>query len=471
MNSRALSNTISAIILVFIVLVVFIPILFYLQNLSQSNVSTQSVVNNYVYLQNLQVSQVTTGHPSFYYNGSSIYIEYSNGTFEPPSNLTIVGILYLNTNGVWTNITSLNYPLIISKGQVLNLPSYVANRPIIIVTSLGNIFFLQPGSSIGPFATGGKGGVEILTQIYQTSGPLSVSTNISTNINGNFVNYTTPVSFPNQSGSFKVKAPTYVYYQNSKGQIITGTFHNWIVLGKAIVNSTVSQGIQVTLEGQPVVLIGNYSPLLTTVNLNVITNDNNVNVIVNVDGQNYTIKGSTTISIYAGYANITVYTLQFNDTSQQSNGVIMHYVYSNSTYNGKTYITKSFLVFIPPTNANPKVYINYKNNYNYYRVYISAINAPSSVCLILNNTVYNYNNTYWIMGGKYSFHTTGELCIMCEINNPYLNYSYNARNVTLSYQNGTRLQYNFPNIPFYIIINQPMNITVIYGITEYWYYL
>lgn len=150
-KNRALSNVLSIIILIFVILLVFIPFLYYLNNISQNNTVKTSIVNNYVYLKNLQISQVTTGHPSLYYNGSSIYAVYSNGTFVPPSSLTIVSILYLNTNGIWLNLTSIKYPLVVSKGQVISLPSYIQGRPIIIVTSLGNVFFLQPGSSIGPF--------------------------------------------------------------------------------------------------------------------------------------------------------------------------------------------------------------------------------------------------------------------------------------------------------------------------------
>jgi hypothetical protein len=128
-------------------------VLFYLYAVNQQNVVSSSIYNNYVYLKNLQLNQVVTGHPSIYYSGTTICFEYSNGTFVPPSNLTIVGILYLNPNtGVWSNITTLTYPIVISKGQTLTLPSNVEGDPIIIVTSLGNIFFLSPGSSIGPFS-------------------------------------------------------------------------------------------------------------------------------------------------------------------------------------------------------------------------------------------------------------------------------------------------------------------------------
>ncbi|XDF43431.1 hypothetical protein AB1303_08680 [Saccharolobus solfataricus] len=474
--NKGLSNVISVIILIFIILLVLVPMLYYLEYSSQYNAVTQSVVNNYVYLKNLQISQVTTGHPSLYYNGSSIFLIYSNGTFVPPSNLTIVSILYLNSNGIWVNVTSIKYPLVVSQGQLINLPSYTSGKPIIIVTSLGNIFFLQPGSSIGPFATASKGGVEILAQIYTKNGPLSVSANITSNIYGSLKNYTTPVAFPNQTGTFTVKAPQYVYYQNSKGQIVTGVFYNWIKLGSGTLNSTTTQGVKVTLQGQPLVLIANYSVITTTVNLKICTNDPNVPITVNIDGSNYTITRSYTVQVPAGYVNITLYTLQFNDTTQQQQGIIKHYIYSNSTYNGNVYTARSFILFIPPSSSQtPVVYIKYYNNYNYYEIYIYGYKLPDnynyyeiyiygyklpgSVNLILNDTVYNYNKYYWIIGGNYSFSPTGI------VNIPY---SYGAQTVTFQYSNGTYFEYIFPNIPSYVIINQPMNIEVYYDIIIYW---
>jgi hypothetical protein len=354
---------------------------------------------------------------------------------------------------------------VISKGQVISLPSYIQGRPIIIVTSLGNIFFLQPGSSIGPFATASRGGVEILTQIYTSSGPSSVSTNVTTNIYGTYKNFTTPIAFSNQTGTFVTRLPQYVFYQNSKGQIITGVFHNWIVLGLATVNSTSSQGIQVTLRGQPVVLIGNYTQITSTVGLTLqVKGDSNIYVSIFVNGNSYTIQNEQTITVPAGYVNITVITLQANDTTQQSQGVISHYSYSNAGYNGKTYVAKSFLIFVPPGATNPTVYLNYLNDYNYYLVKIIgnySENTPGQVRLILNGTVYNYNNPnpYWIIGGNYSFDPTGIFTGSS---------TYGAQTVIFQYSNRTSFTYTFPNIPSYVIINQPMNITVNYAVTEYW---
>jgi hypothetical protein len=176
---------------------------------------------------------------------------------------------------------------------------------------------------------------------------------------------------------------------------------------------------------------------------------------VNINGKSYTInQGSAIIQILAGFFNITVNTLQFNNTLQKSNGVIYHYVYDNITYNGKSYISTSVILFVPPNpSATPIVYIYYLNNFNYYRIYIYDYNPPGNVNLILNGTVYQYNNIYWIIGGKYSFDPTGILNIYF-----YYGQLYQAQEV---YINNT--VYYYPNIPQYIIINGQTTIEVYYG--------
>jgi len=260
MLNKGLSNTVSVFITIILLLSLAIPVLYYLMNISQANINNALISNDYIYLKELQNKQVTTGHPSFFYSGNYLYVEYTNGTLVPRSNITIVGILYLNSNGVWVNITDLKYPIVLSNNQALRLPSYVQGRPIIIVTSLGNVYFLQPGSAIGPYSsTVSFGGVEIITQIYTPSGPIIVSTNVITNITGTFKNYVTPVGFLNTTGTFVVKAPQYVYYKESNGNVITGVFKNWVLLGKAVVNGTNTFSIRVTLENSPLALIANYT--------------------------------------------------------------------------------------------------------------------------------------------------------------------------------------------------------------------
>jgi len=461
MLNKGLSNAVSVLIIIILLISLSIPVLYYLVSISQANINNALLSNNYIYLKELQNKQVTTGHLSFYYNGKYIYVEYANDTFVPRSNITIVGILYLNSNGLWVNITDLKYPIVLSSTQALQLPSYVQGRPIIIVTSLGNIFFLRPGSAIGPYLPiVCVPGVEILTQIYTPSGPIVIYTNVTTNITGTFKNYTTPVGFPNTTGTFVVKAPQYVYYQEPNGSIITGVFKNWVLIGKAAVNGTNNLAIRVTLENGSLLLIANYTPLLSNITLTIQTTDKNVGVNVSVDGRPYTVNGSATIQIPAGYFDVRVLTLQFNDTTQKGNGVIKYYTFENITYNGKTYVTYSAILFAPP-NTNETVYINYVNKYNYYNVTFVDYNPPGQVCVILNGTVYNYNRSYWIIGGNYSAVYTSVL---------KGSYSYGVTTLKIITPQGSQT-YNFPYIPSYLYINIEMTVDAYYNTTYQWYQL
>ncbi|MCQ4342291.1 MAG: hypothetical protein RXN77_02070 [Sulfolobaceae archaeon] len=467
MLNKGLSNAVSVLIIIILLVSLAIPVLYYLINLTQANINNALISNNYIYLKELQNKQVTTGHPSLFYSGNYIYAEYTNGTFVPRSNFTIVGILYLNINGLWVNITDLKYPIVLSSNQALQLPSYVNGRPIIIVTSLGNVYFLQPGSAIGPYSsTVSSSGVEIITQVYTPSRLITVSANVITNITGTFKNYTTPASFPNRTGTFVVKAPQYVYSLEPNGSIITGVFKNWVLIGKAEVNGTNTLATRVTLENSPLVLIANYTLLRSYITLTIQTTDKNVGVNVSVDGRLYTVKGSDTIQIPAGYFNVTVLTLQFNDTTQEGNGVIKYYTFKNISYIGKTYVTYSAILFAPP-NTSETLYINYVNKYNYYNVTFYDYNPPQGpVNVILNGTVYNYNQSYWIIGGNYSASYTG----IIYLDTLYGNYSYGVTTLQIVTSQGSQT-YKFPDIPSYIYINSKMTVDAYYNTTYYWYWL
>ncbi|MEM0373703.1 MAG: hypothetical protein QXL96_08315 [Ignisphaera sp.] len=450
---KGISNVVALMMILILVIALALPFLFYYVSMQTYRQESNAVVNNYQYLKNLQNKQVTSGHPAIYYNGTIVILQYTNGTFVPPSNLTIVNILYLNSQGIWVSIP-LNYPIVVNTGQSINLPSYTNGRPIIIVTSLGNIFFLTPGSSIGPIGKAGKGGVEIIAQIANSSIVLGVSANVTTNIYGQWKNFTTPVAFPNQSGTFQIKAPQYVYYQNSKGQIITGVFRNWYVIGGAVLNSTTTQGIRVTLLGQPAVIIANYTPLLAYAYLKIQTNYLG-NISISVNGKVYNVNNGAQIQVPAGFVNFSVLTLQGNSSTPN---IIYHYSYSSTQYQSRNIYTYSGIIFLPP-NSNQVITINYVNDYNYYNVTLVAYNNIYNNPLGIGNNLYSYGNSYWIIGGNYSFVPIGTFNGLI---------TYGVVNATFKYLNGTTVTYNFPNLPSYIVINQPMTIICYFGTQLVW---
>ncbi|MCG3109517.1 hypothetical protein L3N51_01810 [Metallosphaera sp. J1] len=514
--SKGLTNAIAILMLIIVVLVIAIPMITFFANSQQAGSAKLALVNNYIFLKSLQVKQVEYGHPAIYYANSSIEFYYTNGTFVPPTNLTIVKILYFS-GGVWLNL-SYNYPITVSSFTNLTLPSYVQSKPIIIVTSLGNVFFLTPKSSIGPYSTSARGGLVIGAEIAEPSGPIGVSTNVTTNIDGSYKNYTTPTAFPNQTGTFVVKAPEYVFYERPNGSIVTGVFHNWIVGGQVTLNSTNSRVAQVTLGGGSMSLIANYTPVTKIITLQ-ISSYPSTKFNITVDGISYTINGSENITALAGYINISVNTLQFNNTNLESKGIIYHYTYGSSLINSVNYPVDNFIAFINPSNNYSDLSVQYINNYNYIRIEAnySAIDYPENVTGIylynvigifyyiiivsnvtpltlnkpsqyglyfeLNNSLYNYSSPFWIKNGTYSLSGIGkfvpigylplkysheELISISSLPSTYINVTYTNHPPSI-FQAGLSWEtYEFLNtssrttLPAVITINSPLNITVVY---------
>ncbi|MEM0175836.1 MAG: hypothetical protein QXU86_07180 [Metallosphaera sp.] len=499
-SGKALSSAIAILMLIVIVLAITVPMAAFFINNQSSAEAGNALVNNYIYLKNLQVKQVEYGHPGIYYSNSSIYFAYTNGTFVPQSNITVTNILYFK-DGIWYNVSA-HYPLVIGAYTNLTLPKQVQGHPIIIVTSFGNLFFLSPESSIGPYSTSGKGGVIIAAEISEPGNTIGISTNVTTNINGPFKNYTTPVAFPNQTGTFSVGVPQYVFYEMPNGSIVTGVFHNWIVSG-ALVNSTNSQGIKVNLQGVPASLTANYTAVTQYVNLQVnLIKNYGQPITIAIDGINHTINNNENFKVLAGYVNVTIYTTQFNVTSPNA---IYQHSYQESTYNGKSYSTTSFLIFIQPSSTNPSINIQFINSSSYYKVYINYAcnqNSPwppnvssispdetysaSYVNFILNSSVYQYNTKIWVKNGTYIAHGTdlfvpGSFYVYFTNGGytyyPYLTWGpYEITVQTLSGQTVESVQSYagvapYAGVALEINVNQPLNITVYYAWTTGYNYL
>ncbi|AWR94246.2 hypothetical protein [Acidianus brierleyi] len=412
-KNKGQTNAIAFFMLLIIVIAIGVPLLLYESTFHQNSIVQNTITNNYVTIKNDEYKSVTLGHPSIYYNyNGSIDFLYVNSTVSFPINLEIRQIDYF-TNGIWRNLTtfangsSIDYPITVTQNSEFSIPKSVSGDPIVIISEYGNMFYLVLNSSIGPMPLQStKGGVIILSQIQGNKGIYTTRVNITTNIDTKKENFTTPVTFTNDTGSFFVDAPEYAYAINASGFPYTGYFHNWIVLGNAKVNSTKSSDIEVTLEGSGVSLIANYTLINAKINLTLYTNATRP-IYIGIDGHKYQINGEQIISVTAGYVNLTELTPAYNITKSTE---ICTYGFDGWEY-GKTYtILPSILLFIPPNSTPASISIYYEHLYNYYTISISN-NISYNPVLTLNSTTYS-SGSYWIKEGMYNILAFGYVGIV-----------------------------------------------------------
>ncbi len=443
--SSGVSTSISVLILLIVVMSIAIPFIFYLQYSSSLSQVSSDISNNYVTLHNDQYNGVVKGKPSIFYvnssSGSSVNFQFVNGTFVPQTNFVISKVLVFSQSGVWNEIPTAEvvYPngtkvtenlegLAVNTGMSIQF-NQDFSTPVAIVTTLGNVFFLSPGSSIGPYVSIGKGGFIILSQAQTKQGLTGLSTEVVTNVTRSFEEYKTPVTFSNVTGTYLVNEPEqYVYFTNSSG-IYTAQFQNWYVIGNALTKEVNSTAIRVTLEGTSVVLVANYSVITSTVELTLVNSKYSTtgkDISVCVDGVKYQVPSSYTVKVRAGYVNLTDLTTSYcvmEDNGQERS----YFNFSSYSYNGAIYTTPSSLVFIPPTVSSAEVDVNYYNGVNCFEVsveereyngngypngvaYINPTPSPQGETVYFNGTGENlgfYVNSFWIKQGNYSLSPTG----------------------------------------------------------------
>jgi hypothetical protein len=489
---RAISSTVSFIIIIMIVLIVFLPLLLYIENMNQYSQVIGASVSNYISIRNNIYKAVDLGHPAIYYDGgkAQLIFTHSNGTFVPPINLTINGILYFTGNS-WANLTTFLYPIKIYNNTALKLPDYVKGKPVILVTNYGNLFLLYPNQSIGPISPSQKGGFLITALITKANNVYQAYANITTNATATFKAYRVPVVFPNFTGTYVVNAPLYTYYLYPNGSVLTGKLYNWYVIGNALLNPINSTAVKITLTGQSVTLVANYSPLFVFINSQILTNSN-TNINVNVNGKTFSLSSTSPASttIPAGFVNITVITMAANDTSSMSNGVITQYSFLNlqikvNFKNGSvitnTYTSPSVLVFISPDATSVIINVNYFISAKWYKIYIDHkyIGWPNNATFsydpgdpvnqgnlyfILNSTGYYYGQSYWIKAGSYAW---GAINLIKGYNN-YIEINGNSQYFQYVSSSNPYIDYN--SVRFYpgqlITINSPGTIIVYY----WWFY-
>ncbi|BBG25611.1 hypothetical protein [Sulfuracidifex tepidarius] len=439
-RSRGISTSISVLILLVVVLSIGIPFLFYLEYSSQYSQVSSAISNNYVTLKGDQYKNVLDGKPAILYSNASLVFQFVNGTFSSQTSFTIKKVLQFTSSGFWQEIPSACVSFENGTKEYINLEGLTVNTgtqiqfkdlsgPVAIVTTLGNVFYLTPESSIGPYVSVGKGGFTIISQAVSKQGLVGIQTTVVSNIKGAYADYKTPVTFANLTGSFVVNEPEqYVYFTNASG-IYTAEFHNWYVIGNALVTALNSTAVRVTLEGSSAVLVSNYTVLTSKVTVDIVNKyySETGSVYIDVDGHEYEVGSSLPVQVRAGYVNITAITT--STCLKQDNGEEKSYFnFSNFTYNGVTYKGTEALILIPPTSSSSTVYLNYYNGVNCFQVTIvqKVYNNgyPNNVSGIepqpseypeeayFNGTGYSLNsipNTFWLKQGNYSIIGTGNV--------------------------------------------------------------
>lgn len=245
---RAIATPILMIIMLISLIVVIIPAIILFSTSSSINDQGSSSSNSYRELQQIQVQNVFRGNPNIFYNSTksspSLVFQYSS----TPLIMNITQIFYSTKSNGWVPI--LNNSIIIYGNTVLPLGNAVFNKPIIIVTSLGNIFFLNPNTSVttSQVNSGGMGKIPVYLLSFAYNGSNIIPINVNLSLGGN--KYTTPSIVLVNQGSYQLNALNNVVFLPQYG--LTAQFQNWSILGYASISSN-SISTTLTVQGPTVV--------------------------------------------------------------------------------------------------------------------------------------------------------------------------------------------------------------------------
>jgi len=110
-------------------------------------------------------------------------------------------------------------------------------------------------------------------------------------------------------------------------------------------------------------------------------------------------------------------------------------------------------------------------NINHYNATFNGYTLPGQVYVMLNGTVYNYGQSYRIMGGNYSASYTGITYLYPpRILFDHNNYIYGVTTLQIVTPQGSQTYY-FTDMPSYLCINSTLTVDAYYGKTYYWYLL
>ena len=413
---KGLATSIALIILLVILLSVLIPFFLIVFNTPYYSSQGQIAAQAYQQQKELELNNVEKGNPILYYSsGTSPYLEVKFQTVGPTLNIT--QIYYYN--GQWVPV--LRKPVVVygypNEQTLIPLPASAFNKPILIVTGLSNMFFLNPNTSIttstviGPT---GKVPVYVVSFAYNKTSNTYNIISVSAPVQFGSTIYNTPFIIYVNPATYIVSAKEVQIYLSQYG--LTGKFWKWTVAGYGTLSAPDSPSTSVTVTGPTVLtLIYNVSlkkfkvqivfsltngqpiPIGSTTtdpNTGATLNNVNTSMTVYVDNKPYQINAQNyvlNLCLTYGYHFIkypTNFYLIFNYTYGNFKvpyGEKIEYdlysIYSNTP---KIQICNDYEIFV---NSSGTVYIEFNPTEYYYLVLVkNDFYLPSGVTLVSNTS-------------------------------------------------------------------------------------
>ncbi|MCQ4336717.1 MAG: hypothetical protein NO130_04945 [Sulfolobales archaeon] len=400
---RGLSTIVIAIILLLLILLVVVPAFIIFNSVpvysSQAKTSNEGVSE----LASEQNNQVFRGNPNVYYNSSTNpSLQFMFSSVAAPFNIT--QIYYFNGTE-WVPILNQSV-LVVGYNVTLPLPKQAFNKPIIIVTGYGNIYFLNPNTSITTVTISGPAGkVPVYITAFVVNGSKFIPVSLSVTFQG-YLSFLTPKVLYVDPGTYSVaiKNSSTIFLPNYG---LTAVFQNWSIAGYGTVRNPDSLSTTFTVTGGAVLtaiykanlqkftvkIVPSNIPLGTTISQGGATLTSlNSTIPVIVDNRTYYVGSSgITLNLTYGYHIIqfpTKYNVTFNYTYgsfKLNGGERICYQFSGLSSNtSKIQIINNNTVFV---NSSGTIYGNYTPVQTYYLVVVkNNFTLPSDVKLISNTT-------------------------------------------------------------------------------------
>jgi len=400
---RGLSTIVIAIILLLMILLVVVPAFIIFNSVpvysSQAKTSNEGVSE----LASEQNNQVFRGNPNVYYNSSTNpSLQFMFSSVPTPFNIT--QIYYFNGTE-WVPILNQS-ELVVGYNVTLPLPKQAFNKPIIIVTGYGNIYFLNPNTSITTVTISGPAGkVPVYITAFVVNGSKFIPVSLSVTFQGH-LSFLTPKILYVDPGTYSVaiknSSTIFLPYYG-----LTAVFQNWSIAGYGTVSNPNSLSTTFTVTGAAVLtaiykanlqkfavkIVPSNIPLGTTISQGGASLTSlNSTIPVIVDNHTYYVGSSgITLNLTYGYHIIqfpTQYNVTFNyayGSFSLNGGEIICYQFSGLSSNtSKIQIISNNTVFV---NSSGTIYGNYKPVQTYYLVVVyNNFTLPPGVTRISNTT-------------------------------------------------------------------------------------